>query len=366
MGATFIVTRSDDRNGVCVSGLDCSFREAVSAANASPEDDTINFDGVGAPISVNGKVRIRLGNQIIIENAGALTINGLGANVLTIDGNSINNGFQYGNRIFYINNANVTIRNVKLTGGYLNGGNGGNGGGILVNEGTLVLDRVYVTGNQTGISGGGIYYSGGTNHRIIKSTISNNVAVSSGGGGFALVGGTLSVANTTISGNSASVGSFNGMGGGFLGSPTLRNVTITMNGGSANNNAFSGNPEMKNTIVTGEQRQLNFPFPCAVTTADNNLVGDCSATLILGPLQHNGGSTPTFALLPGSPAIDGGNNAFAVDPFDNSPLLTDQRGKGFPRIVDGNGDGEATVDIGAFEAPQTAIIASVKTGKKLR
>ena len=357
MGAALTVTRSDDRNGVCLSGLDCSFREAVNAANASREDDTINFDGVGATIPVNGMVKIRLSDQIVIENAGALTINGLGANTLTIDGNAINNGLQYGNRIFYINNANVTIRNIKLTGGYLTNGNGGNGGGILVNGGTLVLERAYVTGNNTGLSGGGIYYLGGINHRITQSIISNNVALD-GGGGFALVGGTLFVANTTISSNSASVGSFNGRGGGFFGSPTMRNVTVTMNGGSANNNAFLGNPEMRNTLITGEQRQLNFPFPCTVTTGDNNLVGDCSASLILGPLQYNGGPTPTYAPIPGSPAIDAGNNAFAVDPFDNRSLRTDQRGKRFPRIVDGNNDGAAIVDIGAVEAPlQTIALA---------
>src|SRR5438552_2553079 len=60
----------------------------------------------------------------------------------------------------------------------------------------------------------------------------------------------------------------------------------------------------------------------------------------LGPLQDNGGPTPTQALLPGSPAIDAGGD-------DCPPPLTDQRG--FSRPADGNGDGIATCDIGAFE-----------------
>src|SRR5262249_34310098 len=55
----------------------------------------------------------------------------------------------------------------------------------------------------------------------------------------------------------------------------------------------------------------------------------------LGPLADNGGPTLTHALLPGSPAIDAGNNAYATD--------FDQRGPGFPRIVNG------LIDIGAFE-----------------
>jgi hypothetical protein len=61
----------------------------------------------------------------------------------------------------------------------------------------------------------------------------------------------------------------------------------------------------------------------------------------LGPLASNGGPTKTMALLAGSKAIDAGDNAGAP--------ATDQRGAGFPRKKDGNFDGSAIVDIGAFE-----------------
>jgi len=60
----------------------------------------------------------------------------------------------------------------------------------------------------------------------------------------------------------------------------------------------------------------------------------------LGPLQDNGGKTWTHALLPGSPAIDAGNNLKAVDASGNS-LLYDQRGEA--RIY------STSVDIGAVE-----------------
>ena len=67
---------------------------------------------------------------------------------------------------------------------------------------------------------------------------------------------------------------------------------------------------------------------------------------ILNPvLAFNGGPTQTHALVPGSPAIDAGGPV--CTDANGNPLLTDQRGK--PRIIDGNGDGTARCDIGAFE-----------------
>src|SRR5206468_1730823 len=58
---------------------------------------------------------------------------------------------------------------------------------------------------------------------------------------------------------------------------------------------------------------------------------------LLGPLQDNGGPTFTHGLLPGSPAIDAGDPNFTPPPF------YDQRGPGYPRVVNNR------IDKGSFE-----------------
>jgi hypothetical protein len=62
----------------------------------------------------------------------------------------------------------------------------------------------------------------------------------------------------------------------------------------------------------------------------------------LGPLGFYGGPTRTLALMDNSPAIDAGS--------PTALSSSDQRGSGFSRAIDGNGDGLARADIGAFEA----------------
>ena len=92
---------------------------------------------------------------------------------------------------------------------------------------------------------------------------------------------------------------------------------------------------------------------CVNGTSLNNITGDP----LLDPagLQDNGGKTQTIALQVGSPAIDAGDNALAVD-ADGNPLAYDQRGAGFPRIING------TVDIGAFEATVSSSCLNVAPG----
>ena len=151
---------------------------------------------------------------------------------------------------------------------------------------------------------------------ITNSTIASNIAGYFGGGvrNFGL----LTLSRTLVAGNTAPTGSeINNDGTVTADSHNLFGVD-----GIAGVEGFS--PGATDIVP-----------PAGVQLAD-----------ILHPtLANNGGLTQTHALVPGSPAIDAGGS----DCLDatGAPLATDQRNK--PRLVDGDGDGTAACDIGAFE-----------------
>ncbi len=357
-GATFTVTRADDRNDICNSGTDCSLREAVSAARTTTTagPNIVNF----AP----GLSLITLANEIeIVAPVSPIEIRGPGANLLTIDGGPGSN------RIFSTlsnNFGNFTIKGMTLTGGNGVGNNrSGFGGAIHIDGGTMVLDTIIISGNTTGSAGGGVMIGNGM-LRILNSTISGNTAFNCAGANNA--GSQMTILNSTISGNIASQ-----QGGGLCanGNTTLRNVTIT--GNTAGNGggilkAATGTLDIGNSIVAGNGgTEIRFNQPGVINSLGGNLIGDAPGDAAntggspvtyhptdildtdpqLGSLASNGGPTATHALFIGSPAVDHGNNSLAVDPVGNTPLSFDQRG--FDRIRDGNADNTATVDIGAFE-----------------
>src|SRR5262249_48789336 len=90
---------------------------------------------------------------------------------------------------------------------------------------------------------------------------------------------------------------------------------------------------------------------------NGDIVGTIAAPVnaLLDSLATNGGPTQTMALLPGSPAINGGKNAAVTNPPFSGPPFTGQRWVRFNRIV------AAAVDIGAFESRGFTIAATSGT-----
>ena len=391
-----------------------TLRAAIQEANALAGADTITLGAGTFTLSITGTGEdgAATGDLDITDTTGSLTILGAGAATTTIDAAGIDRVFD----VFF--HARLNLSGVTVTGGNAASGStfaGIDGGGILNRGvhtgvwGTVTLTNSVVSGNSANRDGGGIKNNGVMT--ISKSTVSDNSARRIGGGidstavfSGGLPGATLTLTDSVVSGNSANVhggglrnistltitnstisGNSATEGGGILndgrGVVSITNATVTGNsssfGGGINNKGdLGGTVNVRSTIIAGNTTRVFDPdVRGTIASQGNNLIGDKGSATgftdgvngdqvggggnpvidpLLGPLQDNGGPTFTHALLAGSPAIDTGNNTGAP--------ATDQRG--FPRIVDGDLDGIATIDIGAFEflPPVIPIQIDIKPG----
>src|SRR6516165_3110011 len=217
------------------------------------------------------------------------------------------------------------------------------GGGIL-SEGSLTISNSTVRGNLA-FTGGGILNEGSL--IISNSTIANNTVNFEYGevrGGGIYNAGTLTVNNSTISGNAAYSVFASGAadGGGIYNTSTLnmRNTVLARNyAGRYGPDLFGSLASSGYNVIGNTQGGSGFD-PTDLLNTDP----------LLGPLQNNGGPTLTMALQCGSPAIDAGDNTNAPD--------WDQRGEGFPRIVNG------IIDIGAYEVQEGECDGSAPHGSR--
>jgi len=261
-------------------------------------------------------------------------------------------------------------------------GYGSPGGGAMVIFGTATVTDSSIADNWTegDTSGGGgiVVFWQWFDATFVNSTISGNETYGDASQAAGLAaGGSAFLINTTVSGNRTF--GYNS-GGGFIdgaamsiaGNVTLTNSTIVDNssqsaGGAAI--AIAANPGTglilaTNSVIasttTDATALCSKPFDASGSSHDfatdascgiDALVGSApvdATTLALGPLADNGGPTWTHALLPGSAAIDAGDNAVcSTAPVGNR----DQRGHERPQ--DGDGDGDAVCDAGAYEADDT-------------
>ena len=242
-------------------------------------------------------------------------------------------------RLFHVNPLNtpgvvVTLRNLHIR----NGNGLGSAGGILMSGGTLNLENVTISScSVSGGDGGAIAIAAGTVN-LNNCTISGNTAAHYAGG-IVNDGGLLHITNSTITGNSSGFSNLTGGVRNAAAPATLRNTIIAGNTGADLPNLDGFFTSLGYNII-GELGTNPGTPTITATTGDQFDVND--ALVNLGPLQNNGGSTPTHALGAGSIALDQGHA---------SGSTTDQRG--LTRPCDNgsiaNASGGDGGDVGAYE-----------------
>jgi hypothetical protein len=140
-----------------------------------------------------------------------LTIDG-GDYVVTVSGNNAVRAFNIGA------SGVVTLSHLNIVSGTVGGIS--NGGGIY-NSGTLTVTNSTLSGNSADGMGGGILNFGTLT--VQNSTLANNSSAAEGGGIYNFYGRTLTVQDSTLSGNSA----ISGDGGGIF-SRSLSGNTLTV------------------------------------------------------------------------------------------------------------------------------------------
>jgi CSLREA domain-containing protein len=342
------------------AGPDCSLREAITAAQTNAAfggcaagfgSDTITLPAGTYKITRAGADEdSNATGDFDITGANDLEIRGAPGARVIVDANGIDRAFDKSGA------SSAKFTSLRIMGGKLTLIE--DGGGVRVSTGSASFEEVTVDGNETAQQGGGIaVYS---DLLMVNSTVSGNKANGNGGGIYAPGGSSLNVRSSTIYGNVADADENGiGAGGGFAESGALSvNFTNVLNSNNSGTPVVDG--ELANDCYSGPfffprytlQSQPLGPSECLVGFASPTNV-QADDTKVDPVLRYNGGTTPTHALLPGSPAIGKGGTAAP----DECPGV-DQNGYGRPA---------GSCDIGAvqFRPEPKLVITKILPKKKV-
>src|SRR6266446_202299 len=335
-----------------------SLRQAIQDACAG---STITFDMT--PGHVISPITLTSAELVISKN---LTIQGPGANFLTVQRSTAIGTPIF--RVFNIGSATVTISGLTIANGNTadgaaGGSNPGVNGGGIIDTGTLTITNSSITGNLTGSGGSNASGTGGPGGGSGGNAGSSGTG-GAGGDGGAMLSDTGTITNCTISGNQAGDGGTAGDNG----------AASSGRGGGIFKGTVGPVLNIRNSIIAGNSSPTGPDISGTVNSQDYNLLGSTSGATFtgttthniinpnpnLGALANNGGPTQTMLPLLSSPAINAGDPAnLPPDTFDlngnsNTTEPLPVDQRGFARVVGGN------FDIGAVET-NYAISATAGT-----
>ncbi|HEX3621002.1 MAG TPA: choice-of-anchor Q domain-containing protein, partial [Acidimicrobiales bacterium] len=307
-------------------------------------DQPLAFAGGG--IGIDGSSPTIVGNVVTANAAGGHSGAGIGAlfGAALIQDNQIvgNDAGQYGaGGGIFAGDA------VEIAGNLIEDNSAGGGAGILIFGGTPTVRDNVIRGNTAAAFNGGGLNIGGANIGgggvYVDNLVVGNTADVLGGGVWLHDTGTTnppSLLNNTIVGNQAPTGS--AIGGDNAAATIVDNVVVGPSADSlvsCTGTAVSGAAFSYNDLYNATASPV---AGCADPTGT-------SGNVAVDPRFVASAASPAdYHLQPGSPAIDAGDPAPAtLPPADFG---------GAPRITDGNGDGIPVVDMGAYEAAGTAVI----------
>jgi CSLREA domain-containing protein len=222
-----VTTTEDTDDGVCDTAH-CTLREALDAALATPDPDTIQFQAAGASAPGAGAA---LEGEILLTAplptlTGPVVLQGPGVDLLRVDA-ATNTASP--RRVLTVEGADVVVSGIALRDGIAD-----EGGGVLVRAGgTLELTQARISGSlATEGDGGGLLVTGsGSLARLVEVSFQSNRAAGAGAGGAGIAatgGGTIEMTGGQILDGSAA----DGDGGGALsrtGTLRLEDVVLARN-----------------------------------------------------------------------------------------------------------------------------------------
>lgn len=210
------------------------------------------------------------------------------------------------------------------------------GAGIMMNDaGTVTIERTRIVDNIAPDDAGGVDVRQNTVLAIVNSVIAGNECEDEGGAVRAVTNAEVDIVNSTIYGNRQ----VDGGNTGISNFPGVADLTSSGPGADVINSVFWGQTDQEDVVGCAIRYSITEQTDLA---SIGNTVG--TGVIHTDPMFFDA-ANDDFRLLIGSPAIDAA--AAAAAPADDIDGTT--------RPQDGDGDGTAADDMGAWERPGLEI-----------